>query len=149
MSKRIKSTILMLLLILIAVSLYSSLGYPTQFESFADVVSTTSPQQSVNNQTSINNDNNNLIRLYSEPEFKGKSFDVRMPKGIIMAAAGPKPGEEKTYKGIDIKSFIVPQGVQFIVVSIGNKSSITKYREGSYNITIPDVTGQYIIINRD
>jgi hypothetical protein len=141
----------MLLFILIAVSLYSSLGYSTEFEPFANTMSTTSPQQSVNNQKNMNNDSSNLLRLYPEPEFKGKSLDVRIPKGIVIVRAGPKQGEdEKTYKRQDVKSFIVPQDGQFIVLSLLNdKPSITKYTAGLYNITVPDVRGQYIILNRD
>lgn len=142
----------MLLLVLIAVSLYSTLGYPTQFEPFADAVSTTSKTTSDKEKKKLTDDSNKVTRLYSERDFKGESIDIPTRTGIKITLGGPKQGEdEKKYKRQDFKSFLVPQGVQLIVLSlVGDKPSIHKYAAGSYNnITIPDVKGQLIIVTSD
>lgn len=149
MSKRFKSTILMLLLILISVSLYSSLGFPTEFEPFADATSSTSTKK--DGPKKQGNNDSKVVRLYAQPDFKGDAIDFIFPKGINIGQGGPNPGQdEKTYKATDVKSFIVPQGVQLIVLSFPNgKPNITKYVAGSYQISIPDVKGQYIITTTD
>jgi hypothetical protein len=91
------------------------------------------------------------VFVYSHNQISRGCLLFFFPQRDHYNQGGPPLGQdEKTYKATDIKLFIVPQGVQLIGLSFPKgKVNITKYAAGSYQVSIPDVKGQYIITTTD
>lgn len=92
------------------------------------------------------------IKIYQQPNFKGEGFYLNSNGGLVINHGGP-PNDQaaKNYVRTDIKSFIVPRGLQILVLVLDGKTNMLhRFPAGAYpNTTIEDVKGLHLIITTD
>jgi hypothetical protein len=94
----------------------------------------------------------NSLQVFVKPNFEGEAKYLPSFLGTVAYQGGPSNEQEaKTYKQKDVTSFIVPRGIQLIVITgTGPIKTTQRYLAGKYpNTVIPDVKEVQIALVSD